>query len=162
MPTSNPIEILLSHDKWATQKVIDACRDLTQEQFHQEFEMGLGTLHNSIVHIISAMYGWSDLLAQREARPRLEYDERSIEQLTELHNQTSEEFTKLALAHPVDEAVSGERGGRSYTFMRGAVVTHVTTHGMHHRAQCLNMLRQLGVESLPASSVVEWTMMADS
>ena len=28
---------------------------------------------------------------------------------------------------------------------------------MHHRAQCLNMLRQLGVTPLPPSSVAEWT-----
>jgi uncharacterized damage-inducible protein DinB len=31
------------------------------------------------------------------------------------------------------------------------------THGMHHRAQCLNMLRRLGVQPLPPSSVAEWT-----
>ena len=49
----------------------------------------------------------------------------------------------------------------AFTFARGAVITHVTTHGMHHRAQCLNMLRQLGVEQLPPSAVVEWVFMAD-
>jgi uncharacterized damage-inducible protein DinB len=41
------------------------------------------------------------------------------------------------------------------------VLTHVTTHGMHHRAQCLNMLRQLGVTPLPPSSVTEWTWMGE-
>ncbi|RMH26245.1 MAG: hypothetical protein D6693_07555 [Planctomycetota bacterium] len=41
------------------------------------------------------------------------------------------------------------------------MVTHVCTHGMHHRAQCLNMLRRLGVETLPPSSVVEWMLTAD-
>jgi uncharacterized damage-inducible protein DinB len=44
---------------------------------------------------------------------------------------------------------------------RGGVITHVATHGMHHRAQCLNMLRQLGVTPLPKSSVVEWMVTAD-
>jgi len=32
---------------------------------------------------------------------------------------------------------------------------------MHHRAQCLNMLRQLGVDPVPPSAVVEWIMMVD-
>jgi uncharacterized damage-inducible protein DinB len=57
--------------------------------------------------------------------------------------------------------VSRERGGKMYTFTRGAVVTHVTTHGMHHRAQCLNMLRHVGVSPLPPSSVLEWMLMVD-
>jgi uncharacterized damage-inducible protein DinB len=38
----------------------------------------------------------------------------------------------------------------------------VTTHAMHHRAQCLNMLRHLGVTPLPPSSVAEWTWLADT
>ena len=49
------------------------------------------------------------------------------------------------------------RDGRTADFTRGAILTHVTTHAMHHRAQCLNMLRHLGVTPLPPSSVTEWT-----
>ena len=45
---------------------------------------------------------------------------------------------------------------------RGATIVHVTTHGTHHRAQCLNILRQLGVTPLPPSSVAEWTWMGES
>ena len=41
-------------------------------------------------------------------------------------------------------------------------LTHITTHGTHHRAQCLNMLRQLGVTPLPPSSVAEWTWLGDA
>ena len=59
-------------------------------------------------------------------------------------------------AHPLEENVTATRGGKSYTFTRGGVLTHVTTHGVHHRAQCLNMFRQLGVSPVPASSVLEW------
>jgi uncharacterized damage-inducible protein DinB len=33
---------------------------------------------------------------------------------------------------------------------------------MHHRAQCLNMLRHLGVTPLPPSSVTEWDLMGNS
>jgi uncharacterized damage-inducible protein DinB len=40
------------------------------------------------------------------------------------------------------------------------MLIHVTTHGMHHRAQCLNMLRQLAVpgisDRLPEIDVLEW------
>jgi uncharacterized damage-inducible protein DinB len=84
-----------------------------------------------------------------------------IEQLAALADPIADEFEAVIRAHPIDGTATGSRGGRSYTFTRGGVLTHVTTHGMHHRAQALNMLRQLGVEMLPPSAVVEWMLMAD-
>ena len=162
MPTSDPVEILLAHNLWATRTLIDTCRNLTPEQFHQRFEMGPGSLHDTTTHILGAMQGWGDLLAGRDQRPRLEGESRSAEQLATLLDEISEDLLNSARNHPLDEQVSGSRGGREYTFTRGGVLTHVTTHGMHHRAQCLNMLRQLGVDPLPPSAVVEWILMVDA
>jgi hypothetical protein len=51
-------------------------------------------------------------------------------------------------------------GGTTYRFTLGAMLIHVTTHGMHHRAQCLNMLRQLAVpgisDRLPEIDLLQW------
>jgi uncharacterized damage-inducible protein DinB len=51
-----------------------------------------------------------------------------------------------------------KREDKTYTLTRGAVLMQVLTHGMHHRAQILNMLRRLGASPLPPSSVVEWAV----
>lgn len=161
MPKSDPVEILLTQNRWATRNLIEACAALSREQFHQEFEMGVGSLHDTVTHILGAMRGWGDLLAGREQRPRLEGETRSPEELLALLDELSGDLEASAAAHPVDELVTGERGGRTFTFTRGGVLTHVTTHGMHHRAQGLNMLRQLGVDPLPPSAVVEWILTAD-
>ena len=71
------------------------------------------------------------------------------------------DFAAEAKRRPLDEIVTRVREGKAYHFTRGAVLMQVTTHGMHHRAQCLNMLRQLGVKPLPPSSVVEYARMTD-
>lgn len=161
MPTGQPVDVLLAHDRWATTNVLEACASLPPEQFHQSFEMGPGSLHDTITHMLAAMQAWGDMLAGREIRERLEGEQRTAEQLLTLHHEVSDEFEQAVRAHPIDESVTAERRGQSFTFARGGVLTHVTTHGMHHRAQCLNMLRQLGVEKLPPNSVVEWMLMAD-
>lgn len=163
MPQSNPAEILLAHDRWATQQILDACALLSREQFLLPFELGFGSLHATLTHILAAMRGWGNMLAGREQTTRLDQDgiERTPAELSTLLAEVSDDFAASALRHPLDEIVSGTRGGRAYSFTRGAVLTHVTTHGMHHRAQCLNMLRQLGVSPLPRSSVMEWTFVAD-
>ena len=163
MPTSNPLEILLMHDPWATRQILEACAKLTPEQFHQSFEMGPGSLHNTTTHILGSMRGWGDLLGGREQRPRLEQEggPRTPAQLLALLEEITADFAASARAHPLEQIVTGSRGGKNYSFPRGGVITHVTTHGMHHRAQCLNMLRHLGVSPLPLSSVMEWLLTAD-
>ncbi len=164
MPKSEPVDILLTHNRWATRNLLEACAALPSEQFHQGFEMGPGSLHDTATHILGAMRGWGDMLAGREQRPRLDEggEKHTPAQLLELLDEISDDLEASAGAHPTDELVTGSRGGRSFTFTRGGVITHVTTHGMHHRAQCLNMLRQLGVEPLPPSAVVEWILTADT
>jgi uncharacterized damage-inducible protein DinB len=162
MPTSDPTTILLTHNRWATRNVIEACSALSNEQFHQRFETGPGSLHDALTHILGAMRGWGDLLAGREQRERVESGgPYTPQQLLEMLDEIADDLDAVAGAHPHDELVTGERGGRTYTFTRGGVITHVTTHGMHHRAQCLSMLRQLGVEQPPPTAVVEWMFMVD-
>lgn len=163
MPASDPLDILLRHDHWGTRQVLAACEPLSEAQFHQRFSMGPGSLHDTIVHIIGAMRAWTDVLHQRDLRPRPEQGpKQTIAQLRTLLDQTAAELSQVVRAHPLDQTVTRTREGKTYTFTRGMVATHVTTHAMHHRAQCLNMLRQLGVDPLPKSSVTEWSLAGDS
>ncbi len=161
MPTSNPIEILLEHDRWGTQNIIDVCKTLSPEQFHQRFEMGPGSLHDTVTHIITAMRVWEDVLSVRQVRPRLEGTTRSVAELRALFDESASAFAAVARKHPLDETVVRERDDHKWVFSRAGVITHVATHGMHHRAQCINMLRQLGVTPLPNSSVADWMRWAD-
>lgn len=163
MPHSNPLDILLAHDRWASLQILSACKSLTDEQLDQKFEMGPGTIRATITHMIAAMNAWSDTLAQKPNRERIDSSgvKYSVVQLEQFLLEATREFSNLARACPVDEVVTRERLGTVYRFTRGAILTHVATHGMHHRAQCLNMLRHLGVAPLPASSVVEWVRMVD-
>ncbi|QKK07709.1 MAG: DUF664 domain-containing protein [Planctomycetota bacterium] len=162
MPLTNPAEILLAHDTWATEHILDACAGLGHEQFHQQFDMGLGSLHDTLAHILGAVRGWTDMLTGREPRARIEQaGPYTLEQLRVLLAEVTAEFNAALAAHPLDDFATAERGGKSYSFPRGGVLTHVTTHGMHHRAQCLNMLRHLGVAEQPPSSVMQWMLTAN-
>lgn len=162
MATSDPITILLQHNRWAMRGLLETCAGLSHEQFHQRFEMGCGSLHDNLRHVLGAMRGWGDMLAGREQRARIETEgEKTPGELLALLDELADDIDASHAAHSdLSEVMTGERGGRTYSFTRGGVLTHVTTHGMHHRAQCSNMLRQLGVEA-PPLAVVEWILMAD-
>ncbi|GJM19402.1 MAG: hypothetical protein DHS20C14_16150 [Phycisphaeraceae bacterium] len=162
MATTDPRDVLLAHDRWATANLIEACRPLRAEQFVQRFEMGPGSLQATLTHVLGTMRGWTDVLTERaERRARLEEREHTLDELAGLLDPIADELAAAALAGSPDDVLRPSRGGNTYAFTRGGILTHVTTHGMHHRAQCLNMLRHLGVETLPMSSVMEWMLMAE-
>lgn len=161
MPTSDPLTILLHHDRWATEALLDACDALDEAQFHREFEMGCGSLHDTLVHMLGAMKAWGDLLAGRPPSPRAEARRWERSELRTGITEAADSLEQSAAAGALSETSTPERGGQRFTFARGAVLTHITTHSMHHRAQALNMLRHLGVDPLPMSSVLEWTNTVD-
>ena len=47
-----------------------------------------------------------------------------------------------------------------FPFTRGVLLTHLLVHAIHHRAQCLNMLRHLNVpgvsDAIPDLDLNEW------
>jgi uncharacterized damage-inducible protein DinB len=163
MPTSDPLQILLAHDRWATKQIFDTCDKLTAEQFDQRFPIGPGSLRDTTTHILGAMRVWTRLLAAVDIGQRIEQDgqRRSPKELSVLLETVADDLAAEAHRLPLDQTVTRIRDGKTFNFTRCAVLVHVTTHGMHHRAQCLNMLRQLGVNPLPRSSVAEWTWLAD-
>src|SRR5947207_8312794 len=101
MATSDPLDILLAHDRWATGQILDVCDKLAPEQFHRRFEMGPGSLHDTVTHMLAAMRVWADLLAGREQRERLEGTNRSDEELSRLHDELADDLAESARARPL-------------------------------------------------------------
>ena len=72
MTESDILQILLSHDRWATAQLLGACGNLTGDQFHRRFDIGPGSLHDTLTHILGAMRSLTETLAGQALRPRLE------------------------------------------------------------------------------------------
>jgi uncharacterized damage-inducible protein DinB len=158
-PAHDPARVLLDHNEWANRLLIEACAPLTDQQLDHPFEMGLGTLRKTITHTFGAIRGWTDLLAKQPSRERLETTAPiGMAEWRVLVETTASELKAAAFCGPMDEVLHTERAGKSYSFVRSHVIVHITTHGVHHRAQCLNMLRQLGITDLPANSGMQWSM----
>lgn len=162
--TSDPLTILLEHNRWATRRVLDLCRNLSDEQFHRRFDVGFGSLHDTLRHILGCMRGWSDDIAGRPNRPPLKalHESFLIAEFSMLLDELSGELRTMIeqSSGRLGEYVYATFNGRRFTFTRGVALTHVPVHGAHHRAQCLNMLRRLNVpglsDRLPDLDVNDW------
>jgi len=157
--TSDPLDILLAHYRWANREVLAACRAVSEEQFHQRFEMGLGSLHGTMVHVVRCVDGWCACV-RGESWPEAAEGPFTPDELI-VQSDASADLV-AALAQGLCDA--GRLGdvhkatGRSGTlhFTSGGAITHCLVHATHHRAQALNMLRQLGVDPLPWLDVFRW------
>jgi uncharacterized damage-inducible protein DinB len=157
----DPLGILLAHDRWATHRLLEVMGTLRGEQLHQVFAIGIGTLHGTIVHNAGAIRVWTDTLTRRDPARVWMGDEAgikdlSVEGLRAKFDGVHAELVEASRAGAMDERFERERRGVKVTLTRAAILMHVCTHGVHHRAQAMNMLRQLGVTGLPQSSVTEW------
>ena len=155
---------LLKHNAWATRQLIEGARSLSSEQYVCRFNIGPGSVHDTLRHIISVMFGWADSIADRPRRPSLGADGegpvRSIDELLLLLDDAAGELQKTARTIVADgrsnEMMSVTFEGRTWDFTRGTAVAHVITHGMHHRAQVFNMMRRLGAPLDIDGDVIEW------
>jgi uncharacterized damage-inducible protein DinB len=151
------LEFLLPHDRWATEQLLTASEALSDEQLDRPFAIGPGSLRLTLVHILQVIRGWDNAIQQRTETDTLAATA-SIAELRAAANRIYDDFAETCRAATPDPLVLARRG-QSMTAPRRAVLSHVLTHGTHHRAQALNMLRQLGANPLPPSSLLQWMLM---
>ncbi len=157
MSTPNlAIDILLAHDRWATNRLLESCRTLDDAALDRPFEMGRGSLRRTLVHMIDVVAGWHAGLAGHNYSQLAE--SLSVLSLTDQHAKIHEAFAAFVLSAASADTWTATRGKRTVTAPRDVFACHVLTHGMHHRAQALNMLRHLGVATQPQSSVMQWML----
>ncbi len=164
--------ILLSHNRWANAEVLRRCEALADDEFHQVFPIGPGSLHDTMTHVIGAIFRWSDRIGGGELRASMEgrtigdtsapMMRRSAGELLALNDRACADLAAVVERVRADGRINEVRewrfGSESYTFGVAAAVIHVTNHGMHHRAQCMNMLRHLGRPVGADLDELEWQM----
>jgi uncharacterized damage-inducible protein DinB len=151
--SSNPLDVLLRHDHWGTRRVLEVCIEvgLTPAQFQQRFDMGPGSLHETLTHVVGAMRRWVDRLQQRPIRAAIDNPPRNVGMPSDYRTRTPQELIPLLDEAAADLSIisrdvqsPGGVGleseitfaldGTTYRTTRGAAFVQVTTHGTHHRA----------------------------
>lgn len=160
--THDPIDMLIAHNAWANEQVFARCRTLSEAELHQRFEIGLGSLHDTLLHNTAGYRWWTDRIADREPRPFLEAPSMRVS-LAELERLTAEaqsdlnEVARLLKDSGRLNEVMISRMPPGKRFSRTTALMHCFTHAIHHRSQALNMLRRLRPgEAAPEIDLTVW------
>jgi uncharacterized damage-inducible protein DinB len=160
MSSAATIRRLHEHRIWTRAKILAAARACSDEELRRPFEMGVGSLFGSIVHLWGAEMVWANVL--EEGDPALMIPPASafptLTALEEAWKPLDARWAKL-LARADDGAFLAKafprvRDGKSYITNAHDIYLHVCTHQHYHAAQISNMLRQLGKALGPNDLIV--------
>lgn len=159
MMDGNPLlHRLLGHDSWTTKQFLEICASLSDEQIDHEFDIAHRTIRRTLDHVVWNIECWTDLMQKQNLRTR--DTDSSMASLVHRFQKATEEFHSVALQvfdeGRLDECYLDVLDRPPKEKSMGGTILNVVTHGMHHRAQLMYMLRQLGVSRIPEGDVLTW------
>lgn len=158
------LDRLLGHDAWTTRELLLRSLHLTDDELDRNFDIGHRTLRLTFLHIIRNMEVWTDLIAGVSVREDAGRDasgrsiERLLERLDVVVPQLQQVSRRIVDEGRLDELWIDHLDDPPTEKSYGGAIVHLATHGMHHRAQALFLLRKLGVTDLPEGDALSWEM----
>jgi uncharacterized damage-inducible protein DinB len=149
----------LRYSDWAQEKMLQAAAPLNDEKLDRKFEMGVGSLRQTLAHLRDAEQWWltnwtkgpGELFPENPSNEPIEAIASSFRRTREARNDFLRSLTDADLTRRIDAT---PRPGMIRSFPLGVTLLQICHHGTHHRAQAVNMLRHLGAR-MPALDVLE-------
>jgi uncharacterized damage-inducible protein DinB len=143
------LERLYDYHYWANRSLMAVVSQLTAEQFTQVAAGSYGSVRNTLVHVLSAEWGWLDRCGGPKRGEKLKPEDfPTVESLvgawTRVEGDMRAFLSRLTdqdLARNIEFALGG---GPTHSVPLGDLLQHAAVHAVHHRGQVALLLRTLG------------------
>ncbi len=150
-----------AYNCWASQRIIDVMLTLPGEKQMAEVPSSLNSLYKTVLHMWDAESIWWQRMKMQERlvvpsenfMGNLEDAANGLLQQSKLWNDWVNNASDLSLEHVFQYYNNKKEYFKQPVYQ---VLQHVFNHGTYHRGQLVNMLRQLGVEKIPATDFIVW------
>jgi uncharacterized damage-inducible protein DinB len=147
--TVKDLETMFDYGYWANRKLFEVISQLTPEQFTQSVAGSYGSVRNTMVHVLSAEWGWLDRCGGPQRGAALSAAEfPTVASLLDRWRQVEayvREFLKTLRDEDLSRVVEFTIGaGAKQAMSLGELMHHAAIHGVHHRGQVALLLRSLG------------------
>lgn len=137
------LDQLLEHDRWATAYLLSLCRDLTDEQLDQPFDIGHKTLRETLGHFVLNVDFWMGLMTGQP----IEYQrtDNTLDTLIADSERSYETFAAFA-RQMRDEQRLDDIYIDHYEVKKsfGGTILMVILHNTEHRSEVVHILARLG------------------
>jgi uncharacterized damage-inducible protein DinB len=147
--TTDDLVRLFDYGYWANRKLFKVVSQLSAEQFEQKVAGGHGSVRDTLVHMMSAEWGWLERSGGTRRGPALvPADYPTFASVVERWDEVEKNvraFLSGLRAEDLDRVVEFAIGsGPKQRMQVVKMLHHSATHGVHHRGQIALMLRMLG------------------
>jgi uncharacterized damage-inducible protein DinB len=153
---------LFAYNRWADDRVLAACRTLSQEQYTRELPGGMTSVRATLLHIALATQAWNRRIhGENVTAFPTENELPTVADAARVLTETNDAFARLV------PTLTPERLGAIFTYRNlrneekrlpfWAVLRHVVNHATYHRGQVAVKLKRLGVEP-PLTDLVRWAI----
>jgi uncharacterized damage-inducible protein DinB len=158
--TPEEVRSLYDYNSWANHRTLEACAQLTPEQFLRDMHSSFTSVRDTLAHILGAEHIWLQRL-----------EGHSVSVLVALDTAQFTDPESLRAAWPKTEAKLDDLVRRltvadlarviEYKTMKGVLcreplwqpLLHLVNHGTYHRGQIAAFLRQLGAQPAPLDMI---------
>lgn len=141
---------LFEFNRWANDKMLEACRKLTAEQFVAEPMPGVLSVRTALWHIAIVTEGWLKALANDPDQTfPAETDVQSVDDVVTILDRAYRRFdTMLPTLTPEELARprTMSRRGRTVSWPPWIVLRHIVNHTTYHRGQVASKLKRFGIQ----------------
>lgn len=146
--TVDDLTTLFDYGYWANAGLRGVLSQLTTDQFTQSVAGSYGSIRNTMVHMLSAEWGWLERCGGTPRGPALNAQDYPtvaslFDRWTYVEARVREFLSTLQdedLARVVEFAIGG---GPRQSMALGQLLHHAAVHGVHHRGQVALLLRTL-------------------
>jgi len=143
------IEPYFAYGDWANRCLLDLAGQLDDQGLDHVFPVGLGTIRKTLLHILDAERWWISNWTHGPSAFSHSPETTSLASLrsqwSEVISQRSDFLTQQSVA-TTDRIVTALVGSMPVRVMVIESLIQLCTHGTHHRAQLINMLRHSGLK----------------
>ena len=151
-----------AYNIWANQKIMELILALPEEKHLAEMPSSFSSLHKTILHMWDAESAWWQRmkLQERLVMPSENFKGTLKDLVNGLMQQSNQwldwisSASDIALDHVFQYQNSKKEQFKQPIYQ---MVLHIFNHSTYHRGQLINMLRQLGVDKLPATDFIVWS-----
>lgn len=147
--TVTDLERQYDYGYWANGKLFEVVSRLEPDQFTRTVAGSYGSIRNTLVHILSAEWGWLDRCGGPKRGPALKAEDfptpRSITDAWARVEGYVRDFLASLDDGDLDQVVEFTTPrGEKRSMVLGPLMQHAANHGVHHRGQVALLLRVLG------------------
>ena len=140
---------LFDYGYWANRRLSKVVSQLSPEQFVQKVAGGHGSIRDTLVHMMSAEWGWLERSGGTRRGPALvpaDYPTFAsvVDRWSEVEKNLRDFLSGLRPEDLERVAEFAIGGGPKQRMSLLKMLHHSATHGVHHRGQIALMLRMLG------------------